>query len=221
MSDSLPRLELNGDQVVAGCRIIEMHLREMSQLFDSLDHSPFREKDLDRNAEEYIVDSLKELPSRAPCELVIYLDQAASLPDESKVIEEAIHVHFTRRAQVLRRKLRQLIRRGWISLAIGLSFLATVFLLGHLVRRIMGETQWAFLLRESLLIGGWVAMWKPLEIFLYDWWPVLGERRIQDRLSRIKTRIIYAASKPADARSAGIGDTRENSNIPATHKTNL
>lgn len=208
MSDSLPRPEPSGDQGVAGCRIIEMHLREMSQLFDSLDHSPFREKDLDRNAEEYIVDSLKELPSRATCELVIYLDQAASLPDESKVIEEAIHVHFARRAQVLRRELRRLIRRGWISLAIGLSFLAMVFLLGQLVRRIMGETQWAFLLRESLLIGGWVAMWKPLEIFLYDWWPILGERRNHDRLSRIKTRIVYAASKPADARSAGIGNTR-------------
>jgi hypothetical protein len=188
--------------------MIEMHLREMSQLFDSLDPSPFREKDLDRNAEEYIVESLKELPSRASCELVIYLDQAASLPDESKVIEEAIHVHFVRRAQVLGRKLRQLIRRGWISLAIGLSFLATVFLLGPSVRRVMGETQLAFLLRESLLIGGWVAMWKPLEIFLYDWWPILGERRIQDRLSRIKTRIVYAASKPSGARSAGIGDTR-------------
>jgi len=185
-----------------------MHLREMSQLFDSLDHSPFREKDLDRNAEEYIVESLKELPSRASCELVIYLDQAASLPDESKVIEEAIHVHFARRAQVLRRKLRQLIRRGWISLAIGLSFLAMVVLLGQLVRRIMGETQWAFLLRESLLIGGWVAMWKPLEIFLYDWWPILGERRIQDRLSRIKVRIVYAALRSTSAGTAGIGDAR-------------
>lgn len=203
MSDSFARLERSGDQAAAGCRIIEMHLREMSQLFDSLDHSPFREKDLDRNAEEYIVESLKELPSRASCELVIYLDQAASLPEESKVIEEAIHVHFARRAQVLRRNLRQLIRRGWISLAIGLSFLAMVVLLGQLVRRIMGETQWAFLLRESLLIGGWVAMWKPLEIFLYDWWPILGERRIQDRLSRIKVRIVFAASRPTSARAVG------------------
>jgi hypothetical protein len=179
----------------------------MSQLFDSLDHSPFREKDLDRNAEEYIVDSLKELPSRACCELVIYLDQAASLPDESKVIEEAIHVHFARRAQVLRRELRRLIRRGWISLGIGLSFLVTFFLIGQFIRRILGESQWGTLLRESLLIGGWVAMWKPLEIFLYDWWPILGERRIHDRLSRIKVRIVYAASKPASARAAAIGDT--------------
>jgi len=172
-----------------------------------LDHSLFREKDLDRNAEEYIVDSIKELPSRTPCALVIYLDQQAILPDEGNVIEEATHVHFARRAQVLRRELRQLIRRGWISLGIGLSFLVTFFIMGQLIRRILGESQWGTLLHESLLIGGWVAMWKPLEIFLYDWWPLVGEQRIRDRLSRIKVRIIYAASKPTGARAAAIGDT--------------
>jgi hypothetical protein len=185
---------------------IEIHLREMTQLFDSLDHSPFREKDLDRNAEEYIVDSVKELPVRAACELVIHLDQPASTPDEVSIIEEAIHVHFARRAQVLRRELRRLIRRGWISLGIGLSFLVTFFLIGQFIRRVWGESQWGTLLHESLLIGGWVAMWKPLEIFLYDWWPLLGERRILDRLSRIKVRIVYAASKRMGARAAAIGD---------------
>jgi hypothetical protein len=187
--------------------IIEMHLREMTQLFDSLDHSPFREKDLDRNAEEYIVDSIKELPARAACELVIHLDQPASTPDEVSIIEEAIHVHFARRAQVLRRELRRLIRRGWISLGIGLSFLVTFFLIGQFIRRVWGESQWGTLLHESLLIGGWVAMWKPLEIFLYDWWPLLGERRIHDRLSQIKVRIVYAASKPTSARAIVTGDT--------------
>jgi hypothetical protein len=180
-----------------------MHLRKLEQLFDSLDHSPFREKDLDRNAEEYIVDSIKELPTKAPCEIVIYLDEPIDIGAERNAITDAIHIHFSRRAQVLRQNLRQLLRRGSISLAIGLSFLATVFLLGQLVRRIMGETQWAFLLRESLLIGGWVAMWKPLEIFLYDWWPILGERRLYDRLSRIQVQIIQADSRPSNAQTFG------------------
>ena len=60
----------------------------------------------------------------------------------------------------------------------------------------MGDTRWAFLLRESLMIGGWVAMWRPLEIFLYDWWPILRERRVYDRLSRITVNIIPADSDP-------------------------
>ena len=56
--------EPNNDSVTASRCIIKVHLRKLEQLFDSLDHSPFREKDLDRNAEEYIVDTIKELPKR-------------------------------------------------------------------------------------------------------------------------------------------------------------
>ena len=183
------------DPIAARSGIIKMHLRKLEQLFDSLDHSPFREKDLDRNAEEYIVDSIKELPSKAYCEMVIYLDEPIDIPTEREAIIEAIHIHFTRRAQIARQNLRQLLRRGSISLGIGLSFLVTFFLLGQLVRRIMGDDQWAFLLRESLMIGGWVAMWKPLEIFLYDWWPIVGERRLYDRLSQVKVEIIHTDSR--------------------------
>src|SRR2546425_61959 len=99
--------------------VIEMHVREVSQLFDSLDPSPFRERDLDPNAEEYIVESFKELSPRAACELLIHLDLATDLADEEAAIGGAIRVHFERRSGVLQRSLRQLVRRGLISLAIG------------------------------------------------------------------------------------------------------
>jgi hypothetical protein len=32
-------------------------------------------------------------------------------------------------------------------------------------------------------------MWRPLEIFLYDWWPILGEKRLHERLARAEVRI--------------------------------
>ena len=35
----------------------------------------------------------------------------------------------------------------------------------------------ARVLEESLIIVGWVANWRPIEIYLYDWWPI--RRRIQ------------------------------------------
>ena len=48
--------------------------------------------------------------------------------------------------------------------------------------------------REGLIICGWVAMWRPIQIFLYDWWPILGERRLYDRLCRMPVQIICAAA---------------------------
>ena len=62
----------------------------------------------------------------------------------------------------------------------------------------MGERSVTPLIRESLLIVVWVAMWRPLEIFLYDWWPILGERRLHDRLSRIPVRIVFGSTEQGD-----------------------
>ena len=200
--NDVPENPRSGDQLTADCGIIEMRLRELSQLFDAMDPLPLREKDLDRSAEEYIVDSVKELPSKTLYELVVHLDQPARVPDGGFSVGDSVRVHFARRSQLLRRKLRELIRRGLISLGIGLVFLAAVLIIAQSVGRLLGESDIATLLREGLLILGWVAMWRPLEIFLYDWWPIVGERRVHNRLSQIRVRIVYRDSQPTDTNDA-------------------
>ncbi len=193
-SNSRSELLENGtsdDKGKRDCSFIEVHLRELNQLFDGLDPSPFREKDLDGNAEEYIVESVKELPARGPCRLLIHVDRPTSLSDE-RVVGDAIRVHFARRSKLLRRDLRRLLRRGLISLGIGVAFLAVFFILAQVLNRLMGDSGLATLFREGLIIVGWVAMWRPLEIFLYDWWPIVGQRRLYDRLSRVGVRIVQA-----------------------------
>ncbi len=46
------------------------------------------------------------------------------------------------------------------------------------------------ILQEGLAIVGWVAMWKPLEIYLYDWWPLRMEWRDLQRLARMRVRLL-------------------------------
>jgi hypothetical protein len=169
--------------------VIRVHLRELSQLLETLDPSPFRERDLDPAAEEYIVESVKELASTGPCVLVIHVDHPSAAADEERVVGDAIRMHFARRSSLLRRNLRQLLQRGVLSLGIGFIFLALMFVIVQATGLVRAETGMATLLRESLVIVGWVAMWRPLEIFLYDWWPIVGERRLHDRLSRIDVQI--------------------------------
>ena len=43
------------------------------QLFDSFDPAPFREKELDPDAEEYIYNAVDEFPLNKPLEIMIYL----------------------------------------------------------------------------------------------------------------------------------------------------
>ena len=114
------------------------------------------------------------------------------------MIGDAVRDHFARKASLSLRDLRRLRRRGLLSLAIGTAFLAVVFGLSQLVARFAGEVSIARLFREGLLIVGWVAMWRPLEIFLYDWWPILGDKRIYDRLSQIPVRVVCSGNADTD-----------------------
>ena len=165
--------------------LIEIRVGELKQLFNSIDPSPFREKDLDPAAEEFIVEWAREAHRSAALELAVHVDRPAEPESDPAQLADAVHEFFRARAKVTRTKLRLTFRNGRISLVIGIFCLAVSVGLGTLVGRWLTEQHTAGLIRESLLIGGWVAMWKPLETFLYDWWPIRAEARLYDRLSKM------------------------------------
>jgi len=188
-----------GDPIPSKCRVIEVHVGELKQLFDAIDPSPFRERDLDPKAVEFIVGSAKELPGNASLALVVDLDREAGLPDEAAVLRDAIHEFFGHRAETHRQRLRELFRVGRTSLVIGLIALAAAIALGDFLATLLRGSRIGGIVRESLTIGGWVAMWRPLEVFLYDWWPIQNEARLSDRLAVMPIRIRYANATGPDA----------------------
>jgi hypothetical protein len=168
--------------------LIEISLNQVAQLFNSFDPSPFHEKDLDDEAERYIFTAVRELGADKRFKLVIYLPSDAAESAAAKTIEPAIRNHFLYKLQTARRDLRHELLRGRTSLLIGLVFLAAC----------MGAREYALtlvpsalqrILSEGLLIIGWVAMWGPLEVFLYGWWPISGTCRILERLAVLDVEV--------------------------------
>jgi hypothetical protein len=96
-----------------------------------------------------------------------------------------------------------LFHRGRVSLTIALAFLAAALAVGEQVARHFPDSRLAVLLREGMLIVGWVAMWRPIEIFLYDWWPIRAEWRLFERLVSMPVRIEYRSAASRDAAASG------------------
>jgi hypothetical protein len=188
-----------GDALPGKCHIIEVRVAELRQLFNAIDPSPFQARDLDPRAEEFIVGWASEFPLDKPWALVVHLDRAPGDVDEATLLRDAIHQYFGQRVATSRRRLRELFRRGRISLVIALAFLAASIALGDAVAGYLGESGLSDVIREGFLIGGWVAMWRPLEVFLYDWWPIRAEGRLLQRLSTMPVRIEYKHTTPTDA----------------------
>ena len=171
-----------------GVSLIEIRLSNILQLFNSFDPSPFQEKDLDREAEAYIVESAREFPRAAPLKLVLYVPSKEMAAAEDAKVEQAVQHYFGYRLWLERAVLRHLLITGRVSLAIGLVFLFTCITLREFIT--MSETStFREIIAEGLLISGWVAMWKPLEVFLYEWWPIRRNCRLYEKLSRLPVEL--------------------------------
>jgi hypothetical protein len=163
--------------------LIEIRVNDIAQLFHTLDPFPFREKDLADEAEDYIVSWAREMPGNRPFKIVVHIPDNEPQKRASRDLVEAFNHYFAGCALVVQRDLNELFRVGRRSLAIGASILGACLLLAHLAGGYLTESAFKRLAEESFLILGWVANWRPLEIFLYDWWPLARRRDLFNRLS--------------------------------------
>lgn len=169
---------------------IELRIRRLEQLFDSLDPAPFHAKALDRNADAYLLESAGEHGARQP--LIIAIHAPPAVEDHLADITSAIHTHFSLAHQQAERRHRHRRRIGRIALSMGLATLAAVLLLRHWVESIGGPI--GEVLAEGLLILAWVALWRPIETIGFDSWESREERRLLSMLSRVPTRFVSDAS---------------------------
>lgn len=163
--------------------VIELRLDDIAQLFHTLDPFPFRERDLDRKAEEYIVHWARELAADQTIKIAIHFPETEAQTKAARELSEAFGRYFFDRAAIIQRDLKELFRVGRRSLGIGVSILIVCLVSAHLIGGYLIETPFKRLVEESFLILGWVANWRPLEIFLYDWWPLARRRDLYRRLS--------------------------------------
>lgn len=168
---------------------IQLRVQDIGQIFHTLDPLPFRERDLDAGVEEYVVGWAGEIAGQHPISIIVHLPVAEAKRSEAQHIEEAMRNYFTYRSEVLGWDLRDLFRTGRASLGIGVAVLAACILAGKIASGALGTGYLGRFFDEGLIILGWVANWRPVEIFLYDWWPIARRRRLYRRLALARVQI--------------------------------
>jgi hypothetical protein len=169
---------------------LDLHLAELRQLFNSMDAAPFRERDLDPVAEQFIVEWAREARPDAALALTVHLSRVAAVDGELSILRDAVRDYFALAAAAARRRLKRLFRTGRWNLVVGIAFVALAIYVGDLVGGLVGRYQYGRLIEDSMAIGAWVALWRPIEIFLYDWWPIRAEARLYDRLSAMQVDVV-------------------------------
>lgn len=178
-------------------RLIELQVDRLKYLFDPFDPFPTPTRDLSRGAEDFIVGWARELPPHSAIRLRLYLTHEEEPTADRVALKAAIARHFNYKADRVSGDLRELLAIGRLALVIGLCVLGACILLRQILLGVLPEGAVAGILAEGLVIVGWVANWRPIEIFLYEWWPILRKRRIYQRLAIAEVEIVPLSPAPA------------------------
>ena len=172
-----------------GTEELDIRIGRVDQLFQTFDPSPFRDRDLDPVATQYIVDWARERHRKVPIALRVHVQARRPERETVEHVRDAVSTYFAHRAAAAERELRQLFRLGRIFLVIGLLILMLTLAAAELITHWFGASRSISILAESLIILGWVANWRPLETFLYEWWPIRRDVLLFRRLATAQVTV--------------------------------
>jgi hypothetical protein len=182
---------------------INVTIETIGHLFHELDPSPTIDRDLDEQVESYILASAREIQNR-DFRLVLHLP-VGEMPsrEQAQSLSRAINAYFAYRRDEKARELALLMREGRHALGVGFAFLFTCGALGWVALR-ESPTPLGSFLNEGLLIIGWVALWRPVEMLLYDWRPIRREKEILDALSRMPVQFRRSSASRSNPRAKSL-----------------
>jgi len=166
---------------INGKDTIEIRVNSVLQLFDARDPAPFRDRDIDDDFAEYIVSSTEELAYKKPLRISVLIAQKSEIATDA--IVEAIRTYFQYQVELERLKLSKSRRMARTFLFVGIFILMACLL----ASKSLESANISFLsqaMREGIVIFGWVSLWRPIELLLFDWYPIYDRirnfRRIVD-----------------------------------------
>lgn len=176
---------------------VSIHVRDLAQLFNSLDPSPFWDRDLDRTAAEFIEDEFRDKQSADVWHLHVYAHEGIASGDE---LQAAVENYYGRLASSARNAQRE---HMWMT-QLGLLGGVTIFLLSMGVRAILTSAlgHLPAILDEGLIILAWLALWRPTEALVYEWVPLHRKRRLFERLAGIRVSVRLDAPTIAESRTS-------------------
>jgi hypothetical protein len=171
---------------------VTIRVRDLTQLFNSFDPSPFWDRDLDRQAAEFIEDEFTDKRAAAHWHLHVHAHEGGASEADPQA---AIKRYYERMAVSTRFKLREQMRVSEIALLAGV----VVFSVCTSLRGLLQGTRHLLPpgVEEGLIILAWIALWRPIEMLAYGWLPLYRRQRLYQRLGHVRLTVRVEATRPS------------------------
>lgn len=166
---------------------INVIVKDSKDIFEHFGFRSLEDKVMNAGLETYIISSIKNYPIKRKVNIIISFVQEREEVDISS-IEKTIHTHFKYKAEETNLNLKQQFRQWKINMTIGILFLILCLILVEVLER-FSPTNIVKILKESLLIIGWVALWEPITFILFGWRAVKRNMLYYEKLSHVAIAI--------------------------------
>ncbi len=166
---------------------IILHLQNLDEVLSASATASYRRRMLNEDIEEFIVEEAASFPRQSKINLTVYLPAADS--DSANKIEMAVQRHFTYHQEKSLKQLKQTHKLGWRNLLIAFLFMSVIISLPELGSQLFPDNSLVLTIRESLIIFGWIALWRPAELLLYEWYPFKRDAELYGRLAESNVQV--------------------------------
>jgi len=188
----LERYRREGDVI-----IVEITIDSPYDLYDDKDPSALRARDLKPSVEDYIATCIREIPSGQKVRLDFYFYKFSSDQSEAVILEKSVREFFIYKAKVRLLDFKFKIKNGLKSVFIGLGFLFMCIFISNSFLSTSNTIFERFFL-EGLSVLGWVSLWNPVQIFLYEIWPIIASSKTLKRCSKVNMSFQSIDDLPED-----------------------
>jgi hypothetical protein len=170
--------------------VIRVEVAEPGELFVAPSYDPLSGRLERAPGIERVLRQLEGSYPERPSSLEIAAVGSWPAPANVSDIARAVAAFCRAETEALRSSIRLTRRRGLQALWIGLPALGLCLAASGLSASLLGEGGLGNLLSNSFIIAGWVALWRPTELLLYDWWPLRHRIRLLDHLAQMEIRLV-------------------------------
>lgn len=146
---------------------ISIHIDSPSDFFNDFDCSEIEHRELSQDLEDYLVGKVDKIDHLVNLKITVNIENSDQIISNEN-LKKAIENHFEFKT-IEQFKENHKLHKKWLrNFIVGLFFLGFCLLLSQIFHMPYFEDKPVFaVLRESLSIIGWVAIWEPTGYFLF------------------------------------------------------
>ncbi|WP_036478232.1 hypothetical protein [Myxosarcina sp. GI1] len=167
-----------------------LKLDKIEYLFKDPEFDLFRPQTESSSGIERIVNQLKPTSLTEKVRTTILLPNHQLSENLEKSVVNALQHYCNNKIENISNDITSLRGRGIRALQRGLLFLAVCLVISTLFDKIeyLPILVHRFL-NEGFLIAGWVGLWYPIELLLYEWGPLKRQKQIYEMIKDMEIKI--------------------------------